>query len=106
MEKRSIRDQIEELVDEEHRLWRSADEGHGLSGEDHERLGHVRQELDHAYDVLRRRRAGAPDDPVRGVPTPPNDIDDLPTDEPPHLERGGLRENVPAPDPGINPNAP
>src|SRR3982074_2626935 len=101
MDPRSIRDQIEELVDEEHRLWRSADAGHGLAAEEHERLQHLRQQLDHAYDVLRRRRAGGPDDAPRGVPAPPNDQDAPPYDvEPPHLESGGARENVAAPDPG------
>jgi hypothetical protein len=106
MDSGSIRDQIEALVEEEHRLWRTVDDGHGLAPEEHERLEHLRKQLDHAYDVLRRRRAGGPDDAPRGVPDPPNDIDDLPYEEPPHLERGGARENVPAPDPGINPNVP
>jgi hypothetical protein len=106
MEAAPIRDQIEALVEEEHRLWRSADDGHGLGPEEHERLQELRKELDHAYEVLRRRRAGGPDEAPRGVPSPPNDIDDPRYEEPPHLERGGARENEPAPDPGINPNVP
>jgi hypothetical protein len=41
------------------------------------------------------------------VPDPPNELDEPPYDEePPHLERGGARENAPAPDPDVNPNVP
>jgi hypothetical protein len=45
--------------------------------------------------------------PPGPVPDPPNDLDEPPYDEePPHLERGGARENDPAPDPDVNPNVP
>jgi hypothetical protein len=102
----SIQNHIEALVDEEHRLWRAGDEGHGLSSDQHARLQQVREELDAAYEALRRRRAHSPM-PPGPVPDPPNDLDEPPYDEePPHLERGGARENDPAPDPDVNPNVP
>jgi hypothetical protein len=102
----SIQDHIEALVDEEHRLWRAGDEGQGLSSDQHARLQQVREELDAAYEALRRRRAHSPM-PPGPVPDPPNDLDEPPYDEePPHLERGGARENDPAPDPDVNPNVP
>jgi uncharacterized membrane protein YccC len=101
-----IQDRIEALVEEEHRLWRAADEGQGLPPEQHARLEAIRAELDACYQSLRRRRAGSPR-PAEHVPDPPNELDEPPYDsEPPHLERGGARENDPAPDPDINPNVP
>jgi hypothetical protein len=48
--------QIEELVDEEHRLLKQG-EGGGLDQREHERLEQVRVELDRCWDLLRRRRA-------------------------------------------------
>jgi hypothetical protein len=97
---------IEQLVDEEHRLWRASEEG-GLSRSEHERLHAVRVELDRCWATLRRRRAGQP---VPGptdadVPDPPNELDG-PEDEPPHLERGSGRGDVPAPDPDVSRNLP
>jgi Protein of unknown function (DUF2630) len=101
-----IQDRIEALVDEEHRLWHAADQEHGLSPDDHARLEAVRAELNACWDSLRRRRAGSPR-PTGPVPFPPNDLDEPPYEpEPEHLERGGARENNPAPDPDVNPNVP
>jgi hypothetical protein len=93
-----VRDRIEQLVEEEERLWAAA--GHGeISAEDHRRLESVRTELDRCWDTLRRRRAGAPPADAANVPDPPNDLDG-PDSEPPHLERGSPHSDQPAPDPG------
>ncbi len=49
---------IEELVDEEHRLWDL--ESSGSSGEtERRRLAEIKVELDRYWDLLRRRRAAA-----------------------------------------------
>jgi hypothetical protein len=57
MDDRQVQDHIEQLVLEEHALLgRSAGE-EGLTPADHERLGHVRVELDRYWDLLRQRRA-------------------------------------------------
>lgn len=48
--------QIDELVDEEHRLEREH-VGAGLSPEEQARLRQVEVQLDQAWDLLRRRRA-------------------------------------------------
>jgi hypothetical protein len=88
VEERPILDEIEQLVDEEHRLWRAESDG-TLDQGGHQRLAEVRRSLDHAYATLRRRRAGQPDEgPAnRDVPFPPNELDG-PDPEPPHLEHG------------------
>jgi Protein of unknown function (DUF2630) len=99
-----ILDKIEDLVDEEHRLWSSAEQGR-LDDAGHDRLHEIRGELDRCWDLLRRRRANpdAPDVPP-DVPDPPNDQDG-PDPEPPHLEHG-VHTNEPTPDPGIPRNLP
>jgi len=56
----SVLNQIEQLVTEEHTLWRRESDG-TLDEAGHERLALVRQSLDHAYETLRRRRAGQPE---------------------------------------------
>ncbi len=55
----------------------------------HQRLAVVRRSLDHAYETLRRRRAGQPDErPADSdVPDPPNELDG-PDSEPPHEDHG------------------
>ncbi len=53
----SVQAHIEQLVAEEHRLMDAAGPGHGLSAEQHERLEHLRVELDRYWDLLRQRRA-------------------------------------------------
>jgi hypothetical protein len=93
-----VRDRIEELVEEEERLWSAAGQG-GLSAEDQRRLESVRSELNRCWDALRRRRAGAPQVDDADVPDPPNELEG-PDSEPPHLQRGSPHEDVPAPDPG------
>ena len=92
-----VRDRIEELVEEEERLWRDAGQG-GLSADGHRRLEEVRADLDHCWVTLRRRRAGTPDVKDRDVPDPPNELEG-PDAEPPHLERGSPHADEPGPEP-------
>ena len=88
MDEQPVLDRIEELVAEEHRLWQ-AEANHTLDDAGHQRLAVVRRGLDRAYETLRRRRAGQPDEgpPDRDVPWPPNDLDG-PEPEPPHSDHG------------------
>jgi uncharacterized protein YjaG (DUF416 family) len=72
MDETPIRDHIEDLVAEEHRL-REAHAGRELEPEMQERLKAVEAELDSCWDVLRRRRAGQPEHVSdRDVPDPAN----------------------------------
>ncbi|HEU4571076.1 MAG TPA: DUF2630 family protein [Candidatus Limnocylindrales bacterium] len=48
---------INDLSDEEERLWEHAGDGHGLTAEEHDRLEAIRIELDRAYDLLHQRAA-------------------------------------------------
>jgi hypothetical protein len=95
----SILDHIDELVDEEHRLWSQAGAGQ-LEPAGHERLEKIRGELDSAWALLRRRRLN-PDAPETqpDAPAPPNELDG-PDPEPPHLEHGVHGEGA-DPDPDI-----
>lgn len=104
MDEQPILDRIEELVAEEHELWRTESDGR-LDDDGHERLAEVRRELEHAYQTLRRRRAGQPDDgPAdRDVPWPPNERDG-PDPEPHHTDHGLHASDSSGPDPA--PNAP
>jgi hypothetical protein len=104
MDAQPVLNQIEELVAEEHSLWRAESEGR-LDAAGHERLAAVRQGLDHAYETLRRRRAGQPDvGPTDSdVPDPPNELDG-PDREPPHSDHGVHDEDSSGSDPA--PNAP
>jgi len=88
VEEQSVLDRIEELVGEEHALWRAESAG-TLDDEGHQRLAVVRQHLDQAYRTLRRRRAGQPDEGPRDadVPDPPNELDG-PEREPRHGQHG------------------
>jgi hypothetical protein len=88
MDEESVLERIEELVVEEHRLWRAESDG-GLDDAGHQRLAEVRSRLDQAYATLRRRRAGPPDEgPAdHDVPWPPNELDG-PEPEPPHSSHG------------------
>jgi Protein of unknown function (DUF2630) len=104
MDEQPVTDRIERLVEEEHRLWRASEQG-GLTDAEHNRLRSVRRELDECWAALRRRRAGAARPLADSdLPDPPNELDG-PDPEPPHLEHG-VHDNEPAPDPGVNPNAP
>ncbi|TMM14157.1 MAG: DUF2630 family protein [Actinobacteria bacterium] len=99
VDEQSVLDRIEELVAEEHSLWRAESEG-TLDAAGHERLAAVRRHLDHAYETLRRRRAGQPDEgPAdRDVPDPPNELAG-PTPEPRHTEHGVHEQDSSSPDP-------
>lgn len=104
MEEQTVLDRIEELVAEEHELWR-AEAGGRLDDAGHQRLAQVRRALDHAYEALRRRRAGQPDQgPAdRDVPDPPNEFEG-PESEPPHSDHGVHEQDSSGSDPA--PNAP
>ena len=104
MDEQAVLDRIEELVAEEHRLWRAESDG-SLDEAGHDRLSVVRSRLDHAYETLRRRRAGQPDEgPAdRDVPDPPNEFEG-PEREPPHADHGVHDADSSGSDPA--PNAP
>ena len=48
---------INALSDEEERLWQHASDGHGLTGDEHDRLAAIKVELDRCYDLLHQREA-------------------------------------------------
>jgi hypothetical protein len=50
---------INELSDEEERLYESASDGSGLSGPERDRLDAIKVELDRCYDLLHQRQARA-----------------------------------------------
>ena len=102
MDEQSVLDRIEELVAEEHELWQAESHG-GLDDAGHQRLAEVRRGLDRAYQTLRRRRAGQPDEgPAdRDVPDPPNELDG-PDSEPPHGEHGVHETDSSGSDPAPN----
>ena len=104
VDEQSVLNRIEELVAEEHELWRAESAG-TLDDAGHRRLATVRQGLDHAYETLRRRRAGQAGDPLadRDVPDPPNELDG-PDPEPRHADHGVHDQDSSGPDPA--PNAP
>jgi hypothetical protein len=56
MDDNEIRNRIEALVAEEHRLWQDEAAG-GSSVEDARRLAQVKVTLDELWDLLRQRRA-------------------------------------------------
>ena len=51
-----VRNRIEELVSEEHRLWDAESRGEATET-DRARLGEVKVALDQCWDLLRQRRA-------------------------------------------------
>jgi septation ring formation regulator EzrA len=57
MQDSSIQQRISELVDEEHRLRSAVQAGRIDSDEERTRLGHLEEQLDQCWDLLRRRRA-------------------------------------------------
>jgi Protein of unknown function (DUF2630) len=63
---------IDELIAEEKQL-RATHLGHGLTGDDRDRLQHLEVQLDQAWDLLRQRRAleefGADPQAARERPT-------------------------------------
>jgi Protein of unknown function (DUF2630) len=56
MKDTQIREHIENLVDEEHRLLEHGEAG-GLTNDDRERLEQISVRLDQYWDLLRQRRA-------------------------------------------------
>jgi len=48
---------INDLSEEEERLWQHAGDGHGLTAEEHDRLAAIKVELDRCYDLLHQREA-------------------------------------------------
>ena len=48
---------INDLSEEEERLWQHAGDGHGLTADEHDRLESIKVELDRAYDLLHQRAA-------------------------------------------------
>ena len=57
MDEKQLRERIQELVDEEHRLRQQLQEGDIEPSEEHERLRRAEEQLDQAWDLLRQRRA-------------------------------------------------
>jgi hypothetical protein len=57
MTDQSIFDHINQLANEEGRLWEHASAGGGLSTADQERLDTIKVELDQCYDLLHQRQA-------------------------------------------------
>ena len=57
MTDRPILDHINQLANEEQRLWERASAGGGLSTTDQERLDTIKVELDQCYDLLHQREA-------------------------------------------------
>ena len=56
MDDEQVRQRIEALVAEEHRLW-DAEAAGGASAEDRQRLDELKVSLDQCWDLLRQRRA-------------------------------------------------
>jgi hypothetical protein len=75
MTDQSIFDHINQLANEEGRLWEHASAGGGLSTADQERLDTIKVELDQCYDLLHQRqgRRDAGQDPA-GAHIRPADI--------------------------------
>jgi hypothetical protein len=72
MDVSELRNHIEELVAEEHKLLKEGESG-GLEGERHQRLHQIQRELDDTWDLLRRREAGQTERlRDEDVPDPPN----------------------------------
>lgn len=77
MDDKTLRAQIGELVDEEHRLRSRSVTGHGLSIEQRLRLEHLEEQLDQTWDLLRRRlaRREAGQDPEVEAPRPVRQVE-------------------------------
>ena len=68
---------INELSDEEERLFAQASDGSGLSGAEVERLAEIKVELDQGYDLLHQRQArrAAGLDPSEAEVRPPEIVE-------------------------------
>ena len=71
---KTILSHIDELVAEEKQLRASH---HGLAGEDRQRLQHLEEQLDQAWDLLRQRRARSEsgEDPDAAQERPVNEVE-------------------------------
>ncbi len=67
MNDRQIMGNINELVEEEHALYRRAEQDGGLTPAERERLHQLKVQLDQAWDLLDQRRA------LRGAGRDPNE---------------------------------
>ena len=74
---RSILDNIDELVAEEHRLRSRHSGGEGLTDAEQERMRELEVQLDQAWDLLRQRRAKAEfgDNPDNTSQRPPDEVE-------------------------------
>lgn len=74
MDDKTILDQIHDLVAEEKTLRGS---GHGLSGDERQRLQRLEEELDQCWDLLRQRRAReeSGENPDEARPRPVNEVE-------------------------------
>jgi hypothetical protein len=75
MDEKSILSHIHELVDEEHQLREAVLHGNISSEDEHGRLRDLEQQLDQAWDLLRRRRA------ARSQGSDPDRVEARPVDE-------------------------
>ena len=57
MDDAQILSRIENLVEEEHRLYEKSEENEGLDEGEHERLRSLQTDLDQCWELLRQRRA-------------------------------------------------
>lgn len=76
MEEGKVLGRIQELVDEEHRLWQKEAEGNA-DADDRRRLKSVEVQLDQCWDLLRQRRAlrRAGRNPDEATPRPPEVVE-------------------------------
>jgi Protein of unknown function (DUF2630) len=74
MDDKTILEHIHQLVEEEKQLRASH---HGLGGDDRQRLQHLEEELDQAWDLLRQRRAREEtgEDPDTAQERPVNEVE-------------------------------
>ena len=75
MDEKSILSHIHELVDEEHQLREAVLQGKISSDDERARLRALEEQLDQAWDLLRRRRA------ARSQGADPDRVDPRPVDE-------------------------
>jgi hypothetical protein len=75
MDEKSILSHIHELVDEEHGLRQSVLSGKISSDDERTRLRELEEQLDQAWDLLRRRRA------ARAQGVDPDRVDNRPVDQ-------------------------
>jgi hypothetical protein len=76
-----IYDAINDLSQEEERLWASAGDGRGLDPAERERLNAIKVELDRAYDLLHQRAA------LRAAGRDPTEAKERPADIVEHYQQ-------------------